>query len=59
MAKQNQGFRKDLNLEEVDIETVAINNLAGAGIANDLRVIRNNLRNISTISCNTVTNGFF
>jgi hypothetical protein len=59
MAKQNQGFRKDLNLEEVDIETVAINNLAGAGIANDLRVIRNNLRNISTLSCNTVTNGFF
>ena len=59
MAKQNQGFRKDLNLEEVDIETVAINNLAGAGIPNDLRVIRNNLRNISTISCNTVTNGFF
>ena len=59
MAKQNQGFRKDLNLEEVDIETVAINNLAGAGIANDLRIIRNNLRNISTLSCNTVTNGFF
>ena len=23
MAKQNQGFRKDLNLEEVDIETAA------------------------------------
>ena len=59
MAKQNQGFRKDLNLEEVVNDTVAINNLAGAGIANDLRVIQNNLRNISTISCNTVTNGFF
>jgi hypothetical protein len=59
MAKQNQGFRKDLNLEETTNDTVAINNLAGAGIANDLRVIQNNLRNISTLSCNTVTNGFF
>lgn len=59
MAKQNQGFRKDLNLEEVVNDTVAINNLAGAGIADDLRVIQNNLRNISTLSCNTVTNGFF
>ena len=59
MAKQNQGFRKDLNLEETTNETVAINNLAGAGIANDLRVIQNNLRNISTLSCDTVTNGFF
>lgn len=59
MAKQNQGFRKDLNLEETTNDTVAINNLAGAGIANDLRVIQNNLRNISTLSCGTVTNGFF
>ena len=59
MAKQNQGFRKNLNLEEVINDTVAINNLAGAGIADDLRIIQNNLRNISTLSCNTVTNGFF
>jgi len=59
MAKQNQGFRKDLNLEETTNDTVAINNLAGAGIANDLRIIQNNLRNISTLSCDTVTNGFF
>ena len=59
MAKQNQGFRKDLNLQETTNETVAINNLAGAGIADDLRVIQNNLRNISTLSCGTVTNGFF
>jgi hypothetical protein len=59
MAKQNQGFRKDLNLEETTNETAAINNLAGAGIANDLRVIQNNLRNTSTLSCDTVTNGFF
>ena len=59
MAKQNQGFRKDLNLEETTNDTVAINNLAGAGIANDLRIIQNNLRNISTLSCDTVTDGFF
>ena len=59
MAKQNQGFRKDLNLEETTNDSVAINNLAGAGIANDLRIIQNNLRNISTLSCDTVTNGFF
>lgn len=59
MAKENQGFRKDLNLEETTIGSVAINNLAGAGIANDLRIIRNNLRNISTLSCGIVTNGFF
>ena len=50
MAKQNQGFRKDLNLAETTNETVAINNLAGAGIANDLRVIQNNLRNTSDVS---------
>ena len=59
MAKQNQGFIKDLNLVETTNDTVAINNLAGAGIANDLRIIQNNLRNISTISCDTVTDGFF
>lgn len=59
MAKQNQGFRKDSNLAETTNDIVAINNLAGAGIANDLRIIQNNLRNISTLSCNTVTNGFF
>lgn len=59
MAKQNQGFRKDINLLETTNDTVAINNLAGAGIADDLRIIQNNLRNISTISCNVISNGFF
>jgi hypothetical protein len=59
MAKQNQAFRKDLNLQETTNDTAAINNLAGAGIADDLRVIQNNLRNISTLSCGIVTNGFF
>jgi hypothetical protein len=59
MAKKNQGFRKDLNLQETIVDSVAINNLAGAGIAGDLGIIQNNLRNISTLSCGIVTNGFF
>ena len=59
MAIQNQGFRKDLNLEETTNETVAINNLAGSGMAGDLRIIQNNLRNISILFCDTVSNGFF
>ena len=59
MAKKNQGFRKDLNLEETIVDSVAINNLGGAGIADDLGIIQNNLRNISTLSCGIVTNGFF
>jgi len=53
-TKSNQGFLKSLNLLETPNDTTAINNLAGAGIAGDLRIIQNNLRNISTIS---VTSG--
>lgn len=41
----NQGFRKDLNFGEEINDTNALNNLGGAGIANDLRIIQNNLRN--------------
>lgn len=41
----NQGFRKDLNFSEPINDTNALNNLGGAGIANDLRIIQNNLRN--------------
>ena len=59
MTKQNQGFLKNLNLQETPNETVAIDNLAGAGTANDLRILQNNLRNISTVSYNTLSNGFF
>jgi len=59
MTKQNQGFLKNLNLEETPNETIAIDNLAGAGTANDLRIIQNNLRNISTVSYNILSNGFF
>ena len=64
MAKENQGFRKDLNLKETINETQSLNNLGGAGIANDLRIFQNNLRNTSTLSFNTavgaaVSSGYF
>jgi len=64
MTKQNQGFRRDLNLQETSNETTALNNLGGAGIANDLRILQNNLRNTSTLSFNiavgaAVSSGYF
>ena len=59
MAKQNQGYRRDLNLDETTIDVQALNNLAGAGIAADLRIIQNNLRNTSTLAYNSISNGFF
>ena len=62
-TKSNQGFLKSLNLLETPNDTTAINNLAGAGIAADLRIIQNNLRNISTIFVTSsnipVSGGFF
>lgn len=59
MVKQNQGFRKDLNLSENTNDTQTLSNLAGAGIANDLRIIQNNLRNIGTLSYYDFQEGFF
>ena len=59
MVKQNQGYRKDLNLDETTIDTQALNNLAGAGIAADLRIIQNNLRNTSSLAYSSNSNGFF
>ena len=64
MTKQNQGFRKDLNLQETVDKTKSLNNLGGAGIADDLRILQNNLRNTSTLSFVTVvgaaiSNGYF
>ena len=55
----NQGYRQDLSLEETPADDTALNNLGGAGIAGDLRIIQNNLRNISTIGYSSITNGFF
>jgi hypothetical protein len=59
MAIQNQGFRKDLNLIETEDDALALNNLGGAGIADDLRIIQNNLRNISTVSYVSLNNQYF
>ena len=59
MAKQNQGYRKDLNLDETTVDTQALNNLGGAGIAGDLRIIQNNLRNTSSLAYSSNSNGFF
>ena len=59
MAKQNQGYRRDLNLDETTVDTQALNNLAGAGIADDFRIIQNNLRNTSSLAYNSNSNGFF
>lgn len=59
MVIPNQGYRKDLNLVETVIDQDALDNLGGAGISQDLSIIQNNLRNISTVSYSTVSNGFF
>ena len=59
MAKQNQGYRRDLNLDETTVDVQALNNLAGAGIAADLRIIQNNLRNTSSLTYSSNSNGFF
>ena len=59
MAIQNQGYRKDLNLDETTNDTQALNNLAGAGIAADVRILQNNLRNESTLTYESISNGFF
>jgi hypothetical protein len=59
MTKKNQGFRKDLDLQENINDVLTLNTLGGAGIAADLRIIQNNLRNTSSLTCSSVSNGFF
>jgi hypothetical protein len=59
MAIQNQGFRRDLNLFENENDIATLNNLGGSGTASDLRIIQNNLRNISTVSYSSLNNGYF
>ena len=59
MAIANQGYRKDLNLAETTSDRQALANLGGAGIAEDLDKIQNNLRNTSTTSFHNLTDGFF
>ena len=55
----NQGYRQDLSLQETPADDTALNNIGGSGIAGDLRIIQNNLRNISTIGYSSITDGFF
>ncbi len=59
MAKENQGYISNLNLAETTNPSLAIANLAGVTIPADLKIIQNNLRNISTISYQTFSGGFF
>ena len=55
MAKKNQGFRQDLNFQENINDVQALSNLGGVGLAADLKIIQNNLRNTSTISFDSFT----
>ena len=57
--KPNQGYRRDLNLAETVSDRQALANLAGAGIAEDLDRIQNNLKNTSDTSFHNLTEGFF
>ena len=60
MAISNQGYRRDLNLEETTNDTVALDNLAGEGTADDISYLQNNLRNTSNVGFNKIdSNGFF
>ena len=61
MPIQNQGYRSDLNFLEHLNDSLALSNLGGVGIANDLRIINNNLRNTSRLPFNSVdlTTDFF
>ena len=60
MAIANQGYRRDSNLEETTNDTVALDNLAGAGTADDISYLQNNLRNTSNVGFNAIdSNGFF
>ena len=54
MAIANQGYRRDLNLQETTNDTVALDNLAGAGTADDISYLQNNLRNTSNIAYNSI-----
>jgi len=54
MAIANQGHRRDKNLVDSTNKRIALDNLGGAGITNDLLVIRNNLRNTSHLAFNSV-----
>ena len=54
MPIQNQGYRQDLNFLEHANDTIALSNLGGVGLAQDLRIIQNNLRNTSRLPFNSM-----
>ncbi len=54
MPIQNQGYRQDLNFLEHANDTLALSNLGGVGLAQDLRIIQNNLRNTSRLPFNSI-----
>ena len=60
MVRQNQGYRRDLDLSEGTDDLKVWSALGGSGISNDLNRLQNNLRNVSKVGFNTVDgSGFF
>lgn len=60
MVRQNQGYRRDLNLIEGTDDLKVWSALGGSGISDDLNRLQNNLRNTSKVGFNTVDgSGFF
>ena len=60
MAKNNQGYRRDLNLLETEDDRNAIDNLAGSGASSDIAYLQNNLRNTSSVPFYALdSDGFF
>lgn len=55
----NQGYRKDLNLTEHTSDFDVWENLYDAGLANDLAIITNNLRNTSVVGFSSINNEYF
>tara|TARA_S200000501_G_scaffold358016_1_gene382314 strand:+ start:9666 stop:10988 length:1323 start_codon:yes stop_codon:yes gene_type:complete len=60
MVRQNQGYRRDLNLSEGTDDLKVWSALGGSGISDDLNRLQNNLKNTSKVGFNTVDgSGFF
>ena len=59
MAIENQGYIRNLNLQETTNASLAIANLAGPSIPQDLKLFQNNLRNTSILGYSTFSGGFF
>lgn len=59
MAIENQGYIRNLDLSETTNAALALANLAGSSIPDDLRIIQNNLRNTSKIGYSTFSQAHF